>query len=44
MGILSLGIPEGGKITVVANGKDEQEAISALEQLAETGELAPEMR
>ncbi len=44
MGVLSLEIAEGDKITVVANGKDEQDAINALETLAVTGEIPPEMR
>ena len=43
MGVLALRIPEGGSITVIANGKDEQEAVAALEQLASTGKLTPEM-
>ena len=43
MGVLSLGIQEGGTITVVANGKDEQAAVDALSRLAETGELPPNM-
>ena len=43
MGVLSLGIQEGGTITVVANGKDEQAAVDALSRLAETGELPPDM-
>lgn len=44
MGVLALRIPEGGTVTVGCNGKDEQEAVAALEQLAVTGELAPEMQ
>ncbi len=33
MGVLSLGIPCGGSIYVLANGKDEKAALSALEEL-----------
>ena len=33
MGVLSLGIQQGGTIYVLANGKDEKAAISALEEL-----------
>ncbi|MGI6664876.1 MAG: HPr family phosphocarrier protein [Christensenellaceae bacterium] len=39
MGVLSLGIKQGDTITVVANGKDEKEAVEALEKLATSGEL-----
>lgn len=39
MGVLSLGVQEGETITVVANGKDEKEAVEALERLATTGVL-----
>lgn len=39
MGVLSLGVQEGEIITIVANGKDEKEAIEALERLANTGVL-----
>lgn len=39
MGVLSLGVQEGETITVVANGKDEKEAIEALQRLADTGSL-----
>ena len=33
MGVLSLGVKQGEKIYVFANGKDEIEAITAIEQL-----------
>lgn len=33
MGVLSLGIRQGESIYVLANGKDEREALSALETL-----------
>lgn len=33
MGVLSLGIKQGESIYVLANGKDERAAISALEEL-----------
>ena len=39
MGVLSLGVQEGEVITIVANGKDEKEAVEALERLANTGVL-----
>lgn len=35
MGVLSLGIKQGDSIYVIANGKDETGAISALEELAQ---------
>lgn len=35
MGVLSLGIKQGETVYVVANGKDEKEAIAALETLAQ---------
>lgn len=34
MGVLSLGIRKGESIYVLANGKDEKDALSALEELA----------
>lgn len=34
MGVLSLGIKSGEKIFVLANGKDEKDAIAALEAFA----------
>ncbi len=36
MGVLSLGVKQGEKIYVFANGKDEQEAIAAIEKLITT--------
>ncbi len=33
MGVLSLGIKQGEKIYIFANGKDEQDAITAIEKL-----------
>jgi Phosphotransferase System HPr (HPr) Family len=33
MGMLSLGVKQGEKIYIFANGDDEEEAISALEKL-----------
>jgi len=33
MGVLSLGVTQGEKIYVFANGKDEAEAIAAIEKL-----------
>lgn len=33
MGVLSLGVKQGEKIFIFANGKDEDEAIEALEKL-----------
>ena len=33
MGVLSLGIQQGGAIYVLANGKDEKVALAALEEL-----------
>jgi len=33
MGVLSLGIKNGESIYVLANGKDEKEALAALEEL-----------
>lgn len=36
MGVLSLGVKQGEKIFVIANGKDETEAVSALEELINT--------
>jgi phosphocarrier protein HPr len=32
MGVMSLGIPKGASIKVVANGSDADEAIAALEE------------
>ena len=36
LGILSLGVVKGGKITIIADGEDEEEAMAALLQLVET--------
>jgi len=33
MGVLSLGVKQGEKIYIFANGKDEEAAIAALEEL-----------
>ena len=33
MGVLSLGVKQGEKIYVFANGKDEEQAIEAIEKL-----------
>ena len=33
MGVLSLGVKQGEKIYVFANGKDEEDAIAAIEKL-----------
>ena len=43
MGVLALQVPEGDTINIVANGKDEQEAIEALEKLAKTGSIPEEL-
>ena len=43
MGVLSLQVPEGDTINIVANGKDEKEAIAALEKLASTGSIPSEI-
>jgi phosphotransferase system HPr (HPr) family protein len=36
MGVLSLGVGPGEKIYVFANGKDEKEAVEAIERLVNT--------
>lgn len=36
MGVLSLGVKQGEKIYVFANGKDEKDAITAIEKLVTT--------
>ena len=36
MGVLSLGVKQGEKIYVFANGKDEEQAIQAMEKLVTT--------
>lgn len=33
MGVLSLGVKQGEKIYIFANGKDEEDAIKAIEEL-----------
>ncbi len=33
MGVLSLGVKQGEKIYIFANGKDEQDAVAAIEKL-----------
>jgi len=35
LGVLSLGIVKGTKITLIADGSDEQEAVKALSELIE---------
>ncbi len=37
LGVLSLGIVGGTEIKVIADGKDEEEAVNALVNLVETG-------
>ena len=32
MGMMSLGLAEGEKITIIANGPDEQDAVSAIDK------------
>ena len=36
LGILSLGILQGTKITIIADGVDEEEAINGMKQLVST--------
>lgn len=36
MGVLSLGVKQGEKIYIFANGKDEQDAVTAIEKLVAT--------
>ena len=36
MGVLSLGVKQGEKIYIFANGKDEQDAVTAIEKLVDT--------
>lgn len=36
MGVLSLGVKQGEKLYVFANGKDEEDAIAAMEKLIST--------
>ncbi|MEI4828942.1 phosphocarrier protein HPr [Bacillus sp. FJAT-53711] len=33
MGIMSLGVPSGAEVTIVAEGNDAKEALEALEEL-----------
>lgn len=33
MGVMSLGIPSGAEVTIVAKGNDAKEALEALEEL-----------
>lgn len=33
MGVMSLGIPSGAEVTIVAEGNDAKEALEALEEL-----------
>ena len=40
MGVMSLGIPQGAEIKIVANGSDEADAIAALENTLKTEGLA----
>ena len=40
MGVMSLGIPQGAEIKIVANGSDEADAIAALENTLNTEGLA----
>ena len=37
LGVLSLGIPKGATITIIADGVDEEEAIAGLVSLLLTG-------
>lgn len=41
LGVLSLGVIQGGEITLIADGEDEQKAVDALAELIATnfGEL-----
>ena len=36
MGVLSLGVKKGDKIFIFANGKDEEQAIEAMDELITT--------
>jgi phosphocarrier protein HPr len=40
MGVMSLGIPKDGIIKITAEGSDEQEAISAIEEVVKKAGLA----
>lgn len=37
MGILSMGAGKGNKLTIIADGSDEKEAVEALKTLVESG-------
>lgn len=39
MGVLSLGVRQGESIYLLANGKDEAEAIAAIEALSKESEI-----
>ena len=36
MGMMSLGLAEGEKITIIANGPDEEDAVSAIDKYIST--------
>ncbi|HHT51401.1 MAG TPA: HPr family phosphocarrier protein [Eubacteriaceae bacterium] len=36
IGVLTLGASEGAKITIIADGKDEEEAVKVLSELIES--------
>jgi len=36
MGVLSLGVKQGEKIYIFANGKDEQDAVAAIDKLVKS--------
>ncbi len=40
MGMMTLGIPKGGKIDVVADGKDEVEALDHIQHYLNNEEIA----
>jgi phosphocarrier protein HPr len=40
MGVMSLGIPSGAAIKIIADGEDAQETIQALEELMKKEGLA----
>ncbi|GGB36740.1 phosphocarrier protein HPr [Virgibacillus dakarensis] len=33
MGVMSLGVPKGAEIKIIANGSDEEEAINGIEEV-----------
>ncbi|CAM3820733.1 phosphocarrier protein HPr [Alkalicoccus chagannorensis] len=37
MGVMSLGVSQGAEVTIKAEGPDEQEAISALDEVMKQG-------